>query len=57
MIDRQRLKVLHAREEERFLARTPKSRELFEKAKGVMPGMDVAATEFYKDGSYDEMAR
>jgi glutamate-1-semialdehyde 2,1-aminomutase len=38
MIDRQRLKVLHAREEERFLARTPRSRELFEKAKGVMPG-------------------
>ena len=38
MIDRTRLKVLHAREEERFLARSPKSRELFEKAKGVMPG-------------------
>ena len=38
MIDRMRLKALHAREEERFLARTPKSRELFEKAKGVMPG-------------------
>ena len=38
MIDRTRLKALHAREEERFLARTPKSRELFEKAKGVMPG-------------------
>ena len=38
MIDRTRLKALHACEEERFLARTPKSRELFEKAKGVMPG-------------------
>ena len=38
MINRQHLKALHAREEERFLARTPKSRELFEKAKGVMPG-------------------
>jgi glutamate-1-semialdehyde 2,1-aminomutase len=38
MIDRGHLKKLHAREEERFLARTPKSRELFEKAKGVMPG-------------------
>jgi len=38
VIDRMRLKALHAREEERFLARTPKSRELFEKAKGVMPG-------------------
>ena len=38
MIDRQKLKALHAREEERFVARTPKSRELFEKAKGVMPG-------------------
>jgi glutamate-1-semialdehyde 2,1-aminomutase len=38
MIDRDHLKKLHAREEERFLARTPKSRELFEKAKGVMPG-------------------
>jgi glutamate-1-semialdehyde 2,1-aminomutase len=32
------LKALHTREEERFLARTPKSRERFEKAKGVMPG-------------------
>jgi glutamate-1-semialdehyde 2,1-aminomutase len=32
------LQALHAREEERFVARTPKSRELFEKAKGVMPG-------------------
>jgi glutamate-1-semialdehyde 2,1-aminomutase len=38
MIDRGHLKNLHAREEKRFLARTPKSRELFEKAKGVMPG-------------------
>jgi glutamate-1-semialdehyde 2,1-aminomutase len=38
MIDRGHLKKLHAREEERFLARTPKSCELFEKAKGVMPG-------------------
>ena len=38
MIDRGHLKKLHAREEERFLARTPKSRELFEKAIGVMPG-------------------
>jgi glutamate-1-semialdehyde 2,1-aminomutase len=38
VIDRTRLKALHACEEERFLARTPKSRELFEKAKVVMPG-------------------
>ena len=38
MINRQHLKALHAREEKRFLARTAKSRELFEKAKGVMPG-------------------
>ena len=38
MIDRQRLKSLHAREELRFLARTAKSRALFEKAQGVMPG-------------------
>ena len=38
MIDRGHLKKLHVREEERFLARTPKSRELFEKAKVVMPG-------------------
>jgi glutamate-1-semialdehyde 2,1-aminomutase len=38
VIDRARLKHLHAREEERFVARTSKSRELFEKAKGVMPG-------------------
>ena len=38
MIDRAHLKKLHAREEERFLERTPESRERFEKAKGVMPG-------------------
>ena len=38
MIERSHLRNLHLREEERFLARTPKSRELFEKAKGVMPG-------------------
>jgi len=38
VIDRARLKQLHVREEERFVARTSKSRELFEKAKGVMPG-------------------
>ena len=38
MIKRQKLQTLYAREEERFLARTPESRELFEKAKGVMPG-------------------
>jgi len=38
VIDRARLKQLHAREEERFVARSSKSRELFEKAKGVMPG-------------------
>lgn len=38
MIDRNHLKRLHSREEERFLSRTPKSRELFERAKGVMPG-------------------
>jgi len=38
VIDRARLKQLHAHEEVRFLARTSKSRELFEKAKGVMPG-------------------
>jgi glutamate-1-semialdehyde 2,1-aminomutase len=38
MIDRVRLKKLHAIEEERFLARTPKSRERFEAAKKVMPG-------------------
>jgi glutamate-1-semialdehyde 2,1-aminomutase len=38
VIHRSHLKNLHLREEERFLARTPKSHELFEKAKGVMPG-------------------
>jgi len=38
VIDRAHLKKLHAREEERFLARTPESRERIEKAKGVMPG-------------------
>ena len=38
MIDRSHLKKLHAKEEERFLARTSKSRERFEAAKKVMPG-------------------
>ncbi len=38
MIDRAHLKRLYAIEEERFLARTPKSRERFEAAKKVMPG-------------------
>ena len=38
MINREHLKQLHAREEERFLERTPKSRELFGEAKQVMPG-------------------
>jgi glutamate-1-semialdehyde 2,1-aminomutase len=38
MIDRAHLKKLHAIEEERFLARTPKSSERFEAAKKVMPG-------------------
>lgn len=38
MINREHLKKLNAREEERFLALHPKSGELFEKAKGVMPG-------------------
>jgi glutamate-1-semialdehyde 2,1-aminomutase len=38
MIDRTHLKKLHAKEEERFLARTSKSRERFEAAKKVMPG-------------------
>jgi glutamate-1-semialdehyde 2,1-aminomutase len=32
------LKQLHAREEERFLSRTPKSREMFGAASQVMPG-------------------
>ena len=38
MISREHLKALHAREEERFLSRTPKSREMFGAAKQVMPG-------------------
>ena len=38
MIDRAHLKRLNAKEEERFLSRTPKSRERFEAAKKVMPG-------------------
>jgi glutamate-1-semialdehyde 2,1-aminomutase len=38
MINREHLRRLHAREEERFLALHPKSGQLFEKAKGVMPG-------------------
>jgi glutamate-1-semialdehyde 2,1-aminomutase len=38
VIDRAHLKKLHDREEERFIERTPHSRERFEKAKGVMPG-------------------
>jgi glutamate-1-semialdehyde 2,1-aminomutase len=38
MIDRAHLKKLYSIEEERFLARTPKSRERFEAAKKVMPG-------------------
>ena len=38
MIDRAHLKRLNAIEEERFLTRTPKSRERFEAAKKVMPG-------------------
>jgi glutamate-1-semialdehyde 2,1-aminomutase len=38
MIDRARLQKLNALEEERFLARTPKSRERFEAAREVMPG-------------------
>ena len=38
MINREHLKQLHAREEERFLTRTPNSRELFGEAKQVMPG-------------------
>ncbi|NDI24929.1 MAG: aminotransferase class III-fold pyridoxal phosphate-dependent enzyme, partial [Actinobacteria bacterium] len=38
MINRERLKALHQKEEERFLARTPKSRERFNEAKRVMPG-------------------
>ena len=38
MIERANLKRLNEVEEERFLARTPKSRERFEAAKMVMPG-------------------
>ena len=38
MIDREHLRRLHAREEERILALHPKSGQLFERAKGVMPG-------------------
>ena len=38
MIDRARLKSLMAKEQDRFLKRTPKSAALFEEAKGVMPG-------------------
>jgi glutamate-1-semialdehyde 2,1-aminomutase len=38
VINRARLKELHSKEEARFLARTPKSRERFNKAKEVMPG-------------------
>mgnify|MGYP003328127987 FL=1 len=38
MINRERLKALHKVEEERFLTRTPKSRERFNQAKKVMPG-------------------
>ncbi len=38
MIDRGHLRRLHVREEERFLSLHPKSGELFERAKGVMPG-------------------
>jgi glutamate-1-semialdehyde 2,1-aminomutase len=38
MIDRAHLRKLHAKEEARFLARTPKSGERFAVAKKVMPG-------------------
>jgi glutamate-1-semialdehyde 2,1-aminomutase len=38
MIDRERLRELSAREEERFISLHPKSGELFETAKTVMPG-------------------
>jgi glutamate-1-semialdehyde 2,1-aminomutase len=38
MIDRERLQTLYKREEERFVALHPKSGELFEEAKSVMPG-------------------
>ncbi|MGA1279835.1 MAG: transaminase [Candidatus Nanopelagicaceae bacterium] len=38
MITRDRLRTLNAQEEERFLSLHPKSGELFQKAKAVMPG-------------------
>jgi glutamate-1-semialdehyde 2,1-aminomutase len=38
VIDRTHVKKLYAQEEERFLARTPKSRKMFGAAKQVMPG-------------------
>ena len=38
MIKRDRLRTLNAQEEERFLSLHPKSGELFQKAKAVMPG-------------------
>ena len=38
MIDRERLRELSSREEERFISLHPKSGELFERAKAVMPG-------------------
>ena len=38
MIDRAKLTSLMAKEQERFLKRTPKSAALFEQAKAVMPG-------------------
>ena len=38
MINREHLKMLHQKEIERFISRTPKSAALFEKAKEVMPG-------------------
>ena len=37
LIDRERLRDLHKKEEARFLERTPKSRSQFETAKKVMP--------------------
>ena len=37
-MDRQKLSLAMKRESERFLARTPKSKALFEDAKKVMPG-------------------
>ena len=38
VICRSRLNKLNTLQEERFISSTAKSRELFEKAKGVMPG-------------------